>query len=578
MLLRLLSDWWRQRRDTATDSQPEAALALYREGVALGEDNRHDEAEDRYRRALLLDPRLAEAHNNYGRIHELRGRNAEAAESYRRAIACKPSLPQPHVNLGNLLQRRNELDAAYEQYEIALALDPGCWEAENNRTNIMVERGEHEAARAAVAGVAASRPDDPVAASHRLNRDFYDLASSPELLFQEYLAWGKRYADPLTDARPVLTNSPDPGRRLRLGYVSPDFRRHAMGFFIEPLLVHADATAFEVTCYNNWPNPADSMAARFRTLAHRWRDIAFVDDAELARQIAADGIDLLVDLAGHTAGNRLLAFARKPAPLQFTYLGYPNTTGVAAIDYRISDALADPPGMTEAFHTETLLRLPGCWCCYRAPDDAPDIGPLPAFASGRVTFGSFNAFTKVTGAVLDTWAALLREVPDSKLLMITVAAGVAQRNVREAFAARGIGAERLELCPKLSFYDYLSMRNRVDIALDPFPINGGTTTCESLWMGVPTITLAGRVFIARAGASLLTNAGLPELIARDVDDYVEIAAALASDLPRLAAMRAGLRERVRASPLCDAPRLVANLESLYREAWREWCVRRAGAA
>lgn len=575
MLARLFQDWWRRLRGGAAPGAD--ALALYREGVVLGEENRHDEAEVCYRKALALDPWLAEAYNNLGRIHELRGRNAEAAQCYEHAIECKPKLPHPYINLGNLLQRRNDLDAACERYDTALLLDPLSWEAQNNRANVLLERGEHAAARAAFAAAVKLRPDDPVAASNKLNCEIFALASAPGELVHEYKSWGRRFAAPLAGEIPAHANLPDPERRLRIGYVSPDFRKHAMGYFIEPLLEFHSKDAFDVYCYSNWPRP-DAMTARFKALAPHWRDIAFLSDTEVARQVVADEIDLLVDLAGHSADNRLLTFARKPAPVQFTYLGYPNTTGVDVIDYRITDRCADPPGITESHYVEHLLRLPDCMWCYRAPEYMPEVGPLPALSAGHVSFGSFNGFLKVTERVLDAWAQLLMHVPHSRLVMITVARGEAQRRVREAFAGRGVDPERLELHPKLSVDDYLALRNRVDIALDPFPCNGGTTTCDSLWMGVPTITLAGSVFVSRAGASLLTNAGLPELIARDAREYVAIAAALAADLPRLEAMRAGLRERMRASPLCDAPRFVANLERLYREAWRGWCAGRNAAA
>ena len=568
MLRRLLQDWWRRLRGGTTPGAD--ALALYREGVVLGQNNRFDEAEACYRRALALDPCLAEAYNNLGRIDELRGRNADAAQCYEHAIECKPRLPHPYINLGNLLQRRNDLDAACERYDAALLLDPGSWEAQNNRANVLLERGEHTAARAAFAAAVKVRPDDPVAASNKLNCEIFALASSPGELVAEYKNWARRFAAPLAGEFPEHTNIPDPQRRLRIGYVSPDFRKHAMGYFIEPLLEFHNRDAFDLYCYSNWPRP-DAMTARFKALAPHWRDIALLRDADVAKQIAGDGIDLLVDLAGHTADNRLLTFARKPAPVQFTYLGYPNTTGVDAIDYRITDRYTDPPGMTEGHYVEHLLRLPDCMWCYRAPEYMPEVGALPARACGHITYGSFNGFLKVTESVIDTWAQLLDGVPEARLIMITVARGEAQRRVRAAFAARGIDPERLELHPKLPVDDYLALRNRVDIALDPFPCNGGTTTCDSLWMGVPTVTLEGSMFVSRAGASLLTNVGLPELVARSAGEYVAIAAGLAGDLPRLESLRAGLRERMRASPLCDAPRFVANLEHLYREAWQTWC-------
>jgi predicted O-linked N-acetylglucosamine transferase (SPINDLY family) len=300
-----------------------------------------------------------------------------------------------------------------------------------------------------------------------------------------------------------------------------------------------------------------------------------MSDDQVARLIREDGIDMLVDLAGHTLGSRLLVFARKPAPVQLTFMGYVNTTGVAAIDYRITDAVADPPGVNDARYTERLLRLPTSLFGYRPPDDAPAVGPLPAVANGFPTFGSFNNFSKITSAVVDTWVQLLLKSPQSRLIMFGVPAGETQRRVRESFAAHGVDPARLELHARTGFADYLQIHNRVDIALDPFPFNGGATTCHALWMGVPTVALAGEVFAARTGMSLLNAVGLPELVASDVNDYIEIAANLAVDLPRLGAMRAGLRERMRSSSVGDLPRFVANLEGLYRGAWQEWCATQA---
>jgi protein O-GlcNAc transferase len=565
MLGQLIRDWW-QRRQAATGG----AMALYRQGQALQDAQRLDKAAEHYRRALVLDPGFAEAHNNLGLIHQDMGRGGEAAQCFGSAIAANPALPQPYVNLGNLLQSQHELDGALANYDAALARDPGNWMAHNNRANLLLERGEHAAARAAFARAMALDPANPLAASNKLNWDAEALESAPEQLFQEYLAWGRNFAEPLARTGLAHTNSPDAERVLRLGYVSPDFRQHAMRHFIEPLLEHHDASAFELHCYSNVARP-DAATARFKSMCAHWHEVAADSDAKLAQRISDDGIDLLVDLAGQTADNRLLVFARKPAPVQFTFQGHPNTTGVRAIDYRITDAETDPPGMTERYYVEQLLRLPDSLWCYQPAESASEIGPLPALANGYITFGSFNRMTKVTGAVIDTWARLLHRVPSSRLLMIAVASGETQRSVRAAFAAHGIDAARLILFPSVSLQDCMLLRNRVDIALDPYPINGGTTTCDSLWMGVPTVSLAGRVSAARAGASLLPQVGLAEMVAGDVDAYIETAATLAADLPRLRNIRAALREKMRASPLTDGARFVRNLESLYRQAWISWC-------
>jgi predicted O-linked N-acetylglucosamine transferase (SPINDLY family) len=567
MLSRLVALWRRRRAHPVPAAEPQA---LYREGVELEDARRFDDAERRYRRALELEPGLAKAHNNLGVLLDFRGRDVEAAEHFRRAIASDPALPQPLVNLGNLLQRGNDLDAAADCYRAALVLDSGNVEAQGNLANILLERGEHAAARAAYARAAELAPASAVAASNRLAFENYSDGVTPAAQFQAHLDWGRRFAAPLARPHANWPNPPDPDRRLRLGYVSPDFRQHAMSAFVGPLLEFADTAAFELFCYNDTQRP-DAFTARLRKLTLHWRDTATLDDAALARLIAEDRVDVLVDLAGHTSHGRLLAFARQPAPVQLAYLGYVNTSGVTAVGYRITDAIADLPGASESRYVERLLRLPHSIFGYRPPHDAPAVGPLPALNRGNVSFGSFNNFAKITRAVSATWARLLSAVPRSRLIMLSVARGETQKRTLEAFAGHGIDPARVEFHARLAAVDYLRMHNRVDIALDPFPFNGGATTCNALWMGVPVLTLAGDVFAGRTGLSLLSAIGLPELAARDGEDYVRIAHGLAADLPRLAELRAGLRKRMRTSPVCDLPQFVADIERLYRGAWRRWC-------
>jgi predicted O-linked N-acetylglucosamine transferase (SPINDLY family) len=357
-------------------------------------------------------------------------------------------------------------------------------------------------------------------------------------------------------ARPV-------GRRLRLGYLSPDFNHHAVAYFIEPVLAAHDRTRVEVFCYASVAVP-DRFTDRLRGLAEHWRDIARLDDDAAAALIRADNLDLLIDLAGHSARHRLLVLARRPAPVQATWIGYPNTTGLDAIDYRITDAVSDPVGQTEAWHSEKLVRLPANFSCYRPDDDAPAVNNLPAAAAGAVTFGCFNQFAKVTPEVIALWARLLAKLPGSRLLLKSRGLGdpgVAAR-VQAAFAAAGVGPARLILNgDELSVADHLGLYHKVDIALDPFPYNGTTTTCEALWMGVPVVTLAGSTHVSRVGASLLTHAGLAGWIAATPDDYVARAVAAVRDLPALAALRRGLREQVRTSPLCDAVRFTRGFEA-----------------
>ncbi len=379
------------------------------------------------------------------------------------------------------------------------------------------------------------------------------------------------YAEPLREFIQPHTGDRDPRRRLRIGYVSPDFKQHAVGTMALPLLACHNREEFEVSCYAQAREP-DAMTERFRGHADHWRSTVGLCDEQLADLIRQDQIDILVDLAGHTAGGRLLVFARKPAPVQMTWLGYPNTTGVCTIDYRITDAHADPPGSGAALGVEQLVRLPRTNWVYQPPDNAPAPNHRPA--AGAVTFGSFNNFAKVTEPMLVLWARILHAVPGSRLLLKAQGLGSqsTRQRVWELLARERIDPARLELRGwEPGHGGHLALYNRVDIALDPFPYHGTTTTCEALWMGVPVITLAGRTHVSRVGVSLLRNMGLEELIAASPENYVALAVELANDLPRLSRLHSTLRKRMEQSPLTDAPSFAREVEAVYRRVWREWC-------
>jgi predicted O-linked N-acetylglucosamine transferase (SPINDLY family) len=453
-------------------------------------------------------------------------------------VALRPDLASMRLNLGTTLLTIGRVEAGVEQLAKARELDPSLQDA---------------------------------AFSHLLGGLY--IVRDPA----EDLAAARAWAEGLGAARLAVpsphANPRDPGRRLRVGYVSPDFCRHVVSCFIEPVLAAHDRGAVEVWCYASVKKP-DEVTARLKSLADQWRDVAAEDDEALAVRVRADGIDILVDLAGHTIGSRLAMFARRPAPIQLGWLGYPATTGLQQIDARIVDALTDPPGLTESQNSEKLLRLPGGFNCYRPPEDAPSVGGLPAAANGYVTFGSFNHAAKITPEALRLWAALLRVVPKSRLLIKHRGFDVA--SVRAAYVAElarhGATAERVELVAHVREVNgHFGTYNRVDVSLDSFPYNGTTTTCESLWMGVPVVTLAGASHRARVGASLLTRAGYPGLVAATPREYVDIAAGLAGNLTSLAALRAGLRATFAASPVCDGVALTRHLESAFRDLWREWC-------
>jgi predicted O-linked N-acetylglucosamine transferase (SPINDLY family) len=393
-----------------------------------------------------------------------------------------------------------------------------------------------------------------------------DRASIEEVA-AEHFEWGRRFADPLYRERD-FSNSPDPERRLRIGYVSADYFQHAAAPFIDAFLAQHDPRKCEVFCYVNAAMPAHGTGM----YGYTWREIRMLDDAQLAALIAQDEIDVLVDLSGHTYGTRLLAFARKPAPVQMTFLGYPNTTGMRAMDYRVTDAYADPLGVSESRYRERLLRMPhSVWCFRPRAEGIAEVGSLPAARNGYVSFASMNSVSKLNAELLGLWADLLRRVPDVRLVLATIAPGSARERILQTFSGNGVDRQRIEFRERLPRNEFLALHNEVDIALDSYPCNGGATTCETLWQGVPVISLAGEAFQSRAGLSLLSSAGLPQLVAHSAAEYLDIASSLARNRERLGELRRRLRETLRASPLMDAAAFTRDLEALYRNAWRDWC-------
>lgn len=558
----------------------ERALAL-RPGFALAHNNsgnvlralqRPVEAEAAYRRALALDPEFVDARINLGSLFADHGHTDLGLVELRRALAAAPNSAQAHYNLGNVLRDAGDRAGATTHLEQAVRLAPSLAEGWLNLGNLYKDAGRLEQAVASYRAALTSRPSYASAHSNLLLTLNYMEDVAAETLYRAHREFEALHARGLAGVDRRHANSAQPGRRLRLGYVSPDFRNHAVSYFIEPVLAAHDRQAFEVHCYASVAR-ADAKTAQLRALADAWHDVAPLSDAELASRIEADGIDVLVDLAGHTGGNRLLAFARKPAPVQITWLGYPATTGLSAMDYRLTDAVTEPPGSCEQYYCETLLRLPDALWCYSPQEDMPAVTPLPAQSTGRVVFGSFNNYAKIGPAVVALWARLLHAIPGARLLMISVPTEEARRAATAAFLAHGIGSDRIELRGRLTRSEYLAALAAVDIALDPFPCNGGTTTCDALWMGLPVIALRGDRFLARASYALLRVLDLSWLAAADADGYVALATQLAQDLPALAALRSDLRSRMAGSPLVDGGRFTRALEGLYRDAWRSWCAR-----
>jgi predicted O-linked N-acetylglucosamine transferase (SPINDLY family) len=401
----------------------------------------------------------------------------------------------------------------------------------------------------------------------------YNPCHHPENIFYEHVRFAKQFAEPLYNNICPHTNERSPHRKLRIGYVSPDFKRHSVAYFIEPVLIAHEREHFEVFCYSDVIFP-DDITTRIQAYVEQWRNILGMSDGAVAELISTDQIDILIDLAGHTNGNRSLLFARKPAPIQVSWIGYPATTGLSSIDYKIVDSYTDPPGMTDHLYTEKLLRMPDSFLCYLPDQDSPGVGPLPALSKGYITFGSFNNFAKLSTEFIALWTMILRDIPDAHLII--KAGSLSDKMTRQyamnIFTKEGILEERIELMPpKLSIREHLDTYNRVDIGLDTFPYNGTTTTCEALWMGVPVITLAGNSHVSCVGMSLLSNISLPELIAKTSDEYIAIAVNLAGNLERLQSLRMRLRDMMEDSPLCKAKRFTSKLEICYRTMWETWC-------
>jgi protein O-GlcNAc transferase len=551
--------------------RPDYAEAHYNLGTVLDALGRPDEAAAAYRAAIAANPRLTEAHSNLGNVLRGQGRLDEATACFRRAIALAPERPGLHYNLGNALNDRGTLEEAATAYRAAIALKPDHADAHANLAIVLMNQGRIDEADAEFRRALSIARDNADTRSNWLFCLNYRADADAERVFAAHRDWEAH----LDRSAPVIVHSNDrtPTRQLKIGYVSPDFRMHSVAYFLEPLLAAHDRRAVDVTCYAEVARP-DHVTARLQRLADHWVSTVGMSDAALAARVQDDGIDILIDCAGHTAHNRLKVFARKPAPVQATWLGYPNTAGLSAIDYRLVDAVTDPPGAADMLASERLVRLPGGFLCYGGASDAPEPAPPPCLTAGAVTFGSFNNPAKLSPTTLDAWAALLKRLPNARLLLKgkPFADEATRALYRERLAALGVAAERVELTGwTAASAHHLAFYERVDVALDPFPYNGTTTTCEALWMGVPVVSLRGDRHCGRVGASLLSQIGAHGWIAETVDDYVARAAALAADPEQLCALRRDLRARVAASPLCDRVAFTRSLETAYRQMWQAWC-------
>ncbi len=504
----------------------------------------------------------------------LNGDIVRASSLSGQALGGAPSDPDALYLAGVVSFARGDWDIAIAYLEQAIGKGGARPAYLKDYGSFLASVGRHREGLAVLRRALESQPD-----SVRIHSNLLFVIAccdhvTPDEVYAAHRRFGETVADPMLTGVAMHSNSREAERVITLGYVSGDLRDHAVRYFIEPVLEGHDRSRFRVVCYSNDAR-SDEVTTGLRSHADLWRDISDFSDADAAEQMYADRVDILVDLSGHTRGNRLMALARKPAPVQATWFGNVQTTGMAAIDWRITDGRIDPEGMTEHLSRERLARLAGSYACFRPHPGSPAVGPLPALGCGAsgITFASFNSGHKINDAVVALWSRLVCGISGARLLMAVEHGELPdiRRMVAARFAAQGLGSERVEIIGRQPVTQFLELFNSVDILLDPFPQNGGITSLHALWMGVPFISLAGAAPIGRIGVSLLGQVGLEAFIATDEAEYLQIARRCAEGLPQLAALRAGLRGRMQASSLMDERAFVVELESAYRNMWREWC-------
>ena len=586
--IEFLQGFWSPAINTfqkACNISPGNPVLLNNLGLALLESGRNckpanrdllGKASDTFQSALAIKADYVASWKNLGVVLRELGDSDGALTSFTRGLSHDPNDTSLWLSLGALHTANYSFDRAIECYRRALRLKPSDpAELLNRLATLQCYIGKVAESVETFRQAVAVAPVFEQQRAYDMNRLFtlhYLQQATPEEIAAEHRKWGETYF-PL----PVAThfgNTPEQHRRLRIGYVSPDLRMNAVLFFIQPVLASHDPAKVEIFCYAN-VKAIDHTTVQLQE-NHRviWRDIVDMDDDEACQLIRKDKIDILVDLTGHGGDNRLPLFGLKPSPVQATWIGYPDTTGLPTMDYRITDATVDPYGMTDHFHTEQLVRLPGCFLCYRPGGDFPAEAELPLLHNRFITFGTMNNFSKISSRMIEVWCEILLRVPDSRLMMRYRGQEWDRINLELTIKLEqyGIAGSRLILLGHASsVVEQLRAYHQIDIGLDTFPYNGTTTTCEAIYMGVPVVSLAGRSHVARVGASLLKSIGLEELVAESEDEYVTKAVALANDIRRLTAMREGLRGLLMTSPLTDSTTFTVNLEKAYREMWQKWC-------
>jgi predicted O-linked N-acetylglucosamine transferase (SPINDLY family) len=549
--------------------QPNHAEAHFNLGVALWQKGQIEEAIAAYRKAIALKPAFAGACCRLASALKDQGDLRAAANMYRRAIELRPDDIDSLYHLGSLFTELGELDESIDAYRGVIALCPGYPQALNNLAIALKSAGQLSEAIATYREAIAINPDYVDAHSNLLMTLHYSVESTPLSLREAHKRWDDQHARPLRNLAAGYVNSREKGRRLRIGYVSGDFWDHAAARFILPLLSNHNRDACQIFCYSN-SSKADGVTEKLKKHTDCWRTVVGLTDEQAAQMIGDDRIDILVDLSMHTQGNRLLIFARQPAPVQATWLGYAGTTGMTAVGWRLTDPYLDPTDAELSDYVERSIRLPTCFWCYDPIHPTGHVNPLRAVETGQITFGCFNNFAKVSVPTQELWGRLMAEVPGSRLIL-HCQPGSHRNELLDRFVSCGVASDRIEFVGRLPLLDYMARYRHVDIALDPFPFSGGTTSCDALWMGVPIVTLRGKTAVGRGGASILTTVGLRDWVADTPEQYLQIALEKAADIPALALLRSELRERMRQSPLMDGPRFAAGVESAYQQMWHAWC-------
>jgi predicted O-linked N-acetylglucosamine transferase (SPINDLY family) len=518
-----------------------------------------------YERALKLDPKLSPALDGLGALLVRANQAVKAIPILEGLVALRPNDPAAWVALSRAYFHNNDLVKAREAAKRGLDIAPSSIDALKSLARAHYRQGLIEEAIAGYRKAIDMAPQDADAFETLLAIIHFSAKASAREIAELHREWNRRFAEPIMPIEPLIS---DEKSKLRVGFVSPDLRRHPVSYFLESLFEKRDPDQWDVACYADIPAP-DDLTGKLKGLSTSWRDIYRKSHEDVAAQIREDGIDILVDLTGHTTLNRLLVFARRPAPIQVTWIGYPDGTGMSAMDYLICDRVTVPDDAAELY-AETPLRMPDCLSCYTPPAAAPLVSPLPALKNGFITFGCFNQISKVTDEVIAVWSELLHHIPDARMVMRTKALKDVETRARihAAFGSHGVNAARIDLLAPGSQLEMLQSYSLMDIALDPFPTAGGTTTCESILMGVPVISLAGDRFSGRISASYLTSVKLNGLIANDAKGYLDLAQRAVKDVPRLARVRAGLRARLMSSPLVDAVRFSRNFSTALRTMWR----------